>query len=431
MNLYSLAVLVVKIPLLLMACLLLVLSLVFCLEIFVGSLGYSSSQTQRLKGLSIDLQKDDVSTPPPTIAILIPAHNEALLIESTLTALLQEIEHDRVPMNTHIFVIADNCTDATATLARQVESQEKITVLERQDLHRRGKGYALDYGLQVLAENPPEVVIIIDADCQAYPQTIGNLAQLALITGRPIQALYLLEKPPQPSLKDLISAFAFKVKNSLRPRSLVQLKIACPLAGTGMAFPWSVLQSTSLASSHIVEDMKLGLDLAIAGHPPLFCPQAQVIGCLPGDEKASTGQRTRWEHGHLQLLLTYVPLLFKIALKKGRFDLIPVAFDLAIPPLSSLVIVWILVTGLSTIATWVLSFWTATILLGVAGVLMGLAIGLAWYQVGRTELPFHKLLAIPLYILWKIPLYFKFLVKPQTQWVRTERDKTHSSQPPL
>jgi cellulose synthase/poly-beta-1,6-N-acetylglucosamine synthase-like glycosyltransferase len=179
-----------------------------------------------------------------------------------------------------------------------------------------------------------------------------------------------------------------------------------------------------------VEDMQLGLDLAIAGAPPLFCGAARVTGLLPQQEQAAKSQRTRWEHGHLQTLLTQVPLLVKQALQQRRFDLLAIALDLSVPPLSFLVMLWLAAMGL----TMLLGNWgemgisqLPLQMLGVGGVLLLTAIATAWAKFGRKDLPATTLLAVPFYLLWKIPLYFAFLVRPQTKWVRTERDLTNVS----
>jgi len=84
--------------------------------------------------------------------------------------------------------------------------------------------------------------------------------------------VYDMEQPPNPTPKDSISALAFLVKNLVRPSGLKQLGFPSLLTGIGMAFPWSIIRSVSLASDNIVEDMQMSLDLAIAGHPTVFCP---------------------------------------------------------------------------------------------------------------------------------------------------------------
>jgi cellulose synthase/poly-beta-1,6-N-acetylglucosamine synthase-like glycosyltransferase len=317
-----------------------------------------------------------------------------------------------------LVVIADNCTDETAAVARSTGA----TVIERQDPTRRGKGYALDYGIQFLAADPPEVVIIMDADCLVQPGTLQQIAQQAVVTHRPIQALYLMEQPTDPKPKDAVSALAFLMKNQVRPSGLAQFNLPCLLAGTGMAFPWRVIQKATLASGNIVEDMQLGVDLAIEGHPALFCGTAKVMGLLPQQQHAAKSQRTRWEHGHLQTIVTQVPKLLKAAFSQRRFDLLALALELAVPPLSLLVMGWLALMGLSVITGFLGASWLPTILLGIAGGMMATAVLAGWFRFGRTTLPPQTLLAVPLYILWKVPLYLAFLFKPQTEWVRTDRD---------
>jgi cellulose synthase/poly-beta-1,6-N-acetylglucosamine synthase-like glycosyltransferase len=355
----------------------------------------------------------------PTIAVLVPAHNEASGIAATLETILPELsDRDRV------IVIADNCEDETAEVARETGAM----VIERQDAVQRGKGYALDFGIRFLAQDPPQVLVIVDADCDVLPGAIAKTADLATIYTRPVQATYLLTQSASPQPKDAVSALAFMVKNLVRPMGLDQLRQPCLLTGTGMAFPWSVIGQVSLASGNIVEDMKLALDLAIAGHPPMFCSEARVMGQLPQQSHAVKSQRTRWEHGHLQTLLTQVPRLLKAAIQQRRFDLFVMALDLSVPPLSLFVMLWFAATIVALSALWLGVSLIPTLILAIEGVLLLVSIMGAWIKFGRDCIPLHSLLSIPLYILWKIPLYFKFLIRPQTAWVRTDRDVPNSSE---
>ena len=349
----------------------------------------------------------------PRIAVLVPAHNEAKVIGTTLLKLLPQLT-----ASDRLVVIADNCTDGTAEIAGNCGA----TVVERQDLDRRGKGYALDYGMRFIEADPPDVVVMIDADCIVDPGTIDGIARRAMTTGRPVQATYLMEQPANPNPKDAVSSLAFMVKNLVRTRGLERLGLPCLLGGTGMAFPWSAIREAPLASGNIVEDMQLGLDLAIAGHPPLFCSQARVTGVLPQKNQAAKNQRTRWEHGHLQTLLKQVPLLLKESLRQRRFDLLAIALELSVPPLSLLVILWLAAFGCALLAASLGLASTPAILLAAEGLLILVSIVGAWAKFGRADLPLLTLLAVPFYVLWKIPLYLAFLVRPQTKWIRTERD---------
>ncbi len=72
--------------------------------------------------------------------------------------------------------------------------------------------------------------------------------------------------------------------------------------------------------------------------------------------------------------------------------------------------------------------WLPAIFLAIEGVLILISIVGAWAKFGRADLPVLTLLAVPLYILWKIPLYLAFLVRRQTKWIRTERDAVDPSE---
>ena len=352
------------------------------------------------------------STIDNKIAVLIPAHNEALTIERTLASVLPQIgSGDR------IVVVADNCTDNTANLARKFD----IIVLERNDPTKLGKGYALDYGIQFLKSDAPSTVVLIDADCMVHPNTIQQLAASALDSGKPVQATYLQDRPAESNSKDTISALAILVKNFVRLQGLKNLQFPCLLYGTGMAFPWSVIVTTSLANGNIVEDMQLAIDLAIAGYSPLYCPSARVTGILPQEEQASKTQRTRWEHGHLQTLLTQVPRLLGAAIAQKRADLLILALDLGVPPLSLLVTVWGTVSATALLFGFFSGLWLPSLVLAIAGLLILISIVGSWFKFGRETIPGSILLKIPLYILWKIPLYFAFAIAPQKEWIKTKR----------
>ncbi|MDJ0734018.1 MAG: glycosyltransferase family 2 protein [Nostocaceae cyanobacterium] len=363
--------------------------------------------------LSNRTKTENDGTPRPKIAVLVPAHNEASGISITLKTLLPQLTNqDR------LVVIADNCSDETAAIARQ----SGVTVIERHDSECRGKGYALDFGLKFIAAEPPEVVVTVDADCIVHQGTVDQIARLAAASRRPVQSTYLMAQPANPTPKDSVSALAFLVKNLVRPSGLTRLGLPCLLTGTGMAFPWSVIQTAPIASANIVEDMQLSLDLAIAGKAPLFCPAAKVTGYLPQQKQAAKSQRTRWEHGHLQTLLTQVPRLLKASIIQKRFDLLTIALDLCVPPLSLLVMMWIIAMGGGLLVGIWAGKWVPSILIAIEGIMIFLSIFQAWLKFGREHIPGLNFLAVPIYMFWKLPLYLSFLVQRQTKWIRTERD---------
>jgi hypothetical protein len=209
------------------------------------------------------------------------------------------------------------------------------------------------------------------------------------------------------------------VTNVVRPRGLRRLGLPCLLTGSGMAFPWRLLRDTPLASGNVVEDMRLGVDLAIAGHPPTFEPAAAVTGKLPSDGDVARSQRTRREHGHLGTLLVQAPWLIVAALRQRRWDLAALGLELAIPPLSILGLMW----AVALVASLTLTDAPLPAQLLVIGGTAALAGGLlAWVAFGRSVLPLTVLLAAPVYAVAKLPMYLQFIVRRQRAWGRTPRD---------
>ena len=133
-----------------------------------------------------------------------------------------------------------------------------------------------------------------------------------------------------------LAEFSFLLRNWVRPLGLKNLHCPVQLMGTGMIFPWDVIRSAPLASGHLVEDLKLGLDLAAIGNAPHFFPPVKVTSDFPVTAKGSDTQRQRWVQGHLGMILTAVPRLLFEAIAHRNFDLLALTLDLLIPPLSLL-----------------------------------------------------------------------------------------------
>jgi cellulose synthase/poly-beta-1,6-N-acetylglucosamine synthase-like glycosyltransferase len=350
----------------------------------------------------------------PRVAILMPAHNEASGIARGVSSALKELgPEDR------LLVIADNCSDDTAQIARDLGSD----VIERHDDSRRGKGYALDYGLSHLAGDAPEVVMVVDADCELAAGSLATLARRCADSGRPQQALDLMLQPEGvTALGARVSEFAWRVKNQVRPLGSRELGLPCQLMGTGMAFPWSCLQQVSLATASIVEDMKLGVELALRGKPVAFCPEARVTSEFPIAGKDASAQRKRWEHGHLGIITEAVPSMLGEALRRRDGVLLGLCIDLAVPPLAFFALgqgLWFLLLVLFAAFT---GLWSPALVSGLSLAMFSTALLLAWHRWGRDLISAAELLRLPVYVLMKIPMYIAFWTGRQTAWVRARRD---------
>jgi cellulose synthase/poly-beta-1,6-N-acetylglucosamine synthase-like glycosyltransferase len=352
-------------------------------------------------------------SPIPRYAVLMPAHNEEAGIADTVRAVLKQI-----PPHARLLVIADNCTDAT----RDKASAAGAEVIERTDALVRGKGHALAHGVEHLRRAPPEVVLIVDADCIPSPGALDILAGRAMALRRPTQALYLMLTHPGAPMRVRMAAFAWALHNEVRPSGLHRLGLPCQLMGTGMALPWFCLEDVSLASGHLVEDMQLGARLAEAGLAPHFCPDARVDSWFPEDGAGLDSQRKRWEHGHLSMILSAAPSTLWRGLRAGQRGTVALALDMCIPPLALLAL---LVMISCVLGAWLASKGGIGMGLAVAALVSGLgfagAVLLAWRSVGSRWISLAELLSAPFYVLRKIPVYVSFILKRQKEWVRTSR----------
>lgn len=346
--------------------------------------------------------------------VLVPAHDEAGTIQATIVAVRAQL-----PAGARLLVVADNCSDTTAAEARGAGAE----VIERHDPSLRGKGYALAFGIRHLHSAPPAVVVILDADCVPESGALDLLAVRASALNRPVQALYVLSAPFGSSLRLRMAAFAWAVKNHLRPLGLHRLGLPCHLMGSGMAFPWACIANAKLASNHLTEDLQLGVRLAAAGQAPIYCPQARVDSWFPQDGAAQRSQRKRWEHGHLAMIASEALPLLLHGLRSGSAGAIALALDLFVPPLALLAL---LVLVSSAASAWVLASGGPGLLVAVGcGSLLAFATAvlIAWWGVGRSWVRWPELLTSPLYVLKKLPLYAGFVVRRQTEWVRTGRGR--------
>lgn len=353
---------------------------------------------------------------PPAISdapvvILVPAHDEAHGIAATLAA-LRAVATPR----TRVLVVADNCADDTALIARAAGAE----VVERTDLVARGKGFALAFGRDHIARGePPAAVIVLDADCRLAPDSVAALAA-ACADGRPVQAINLIAPDLHAEPMTQISGFAMVVKNLYRSRGMQRLGGAALLTGTGMAFPWPLFARAELASGSLVEDLGLGIALTRAGHAPRLVEEASVSSA-PAPPEVALVQRTRWEHGFLETVRrSALPLVGSGLRRRSRSELL-LGAHLLVPPLALLLMLAVAVLALLLLlglagASW----WPAAVLALALLAALGVTFA-AWLHGGRGWLSGAALLRAPAYVAWKIPIYLGFLRRRETEWRRTPR----------
>ena len=347
----------------------------------------------------------------PRLAVLVPAHDEESCLSEALRSILPELGDDD-----RVLVVAHNCSDRTAMIARARGAE----VLEVRDAGTGGKPAALEAGLRHLDADPPEVVVVIDADCRIEPGALRHLAMAAAENGGPVQGDYRLCAGETSDFGSL-SSLAVLLKNLVRPMGLTRLGLPCLLNGAGSAYPFAQLRDAPHGEGSIAEDYQLAIDLAKRGHRTRFVPEVRVTSVLPSRRDVALRQRRRWEHGHLRLMFCTAPALVLRGLCTLDRGCLGLGLDLLVPPLAFLALAWCASAALALAELGLEGAWLPLLVTLAAGVLFagGVAAGLVRFG-GSGALP-RTLRAAPGYVRAKLALYVAFFTRRETRWRKTER----------
>ncbi len=371
----------------------------------------------------------EIAPPALRLVVLVPAHNEEIVLAATLESLAVQ---DYPAALREVVVVADNCTDNTAQIAKGYG----VTVLERSDFVKRGKGYALEWAIAPLMARPepPDAVLIVDADTSAAPDFVSVLAaRLAACNdsnGCALQGRYGVLNSGAGWRATLMAA-AFDLINHVRPLGSDRLGLSVTLKGNGMAFTRETLQAVRWQGDSLTEDLDYSLALMRQGIHVRYVPEARVLAQMPVTVGQAASQRARWEGGRYRLLRERaLPLLFE-GLRRPRLVLLDAALGLLIPPLAeltALLILWgglILLGSLRHLLLGPVVF-TSLFALSALGFL-GYVFGGLWIAGARRDV-YAALFRAPLYIVWKFALYAKGLLRRKDasshppEWIRTERE---------
>jgi cellulose synthase/poly-beta-1,6-N-acetylglucosamine synthase-like glycosyltransferase len=358
-------------------------------------------------------KKVRTDAPPLRIAVVIPAHNEELQIENSVRCAL-EADYDK--HNYSVFVIADNCHDRTAELAREAGA----TAFERHDTMKRGKGQALDWLFTTQAKllEKYDAIAIVDADTRVDPNFLKEIsASLSHPDVRVVQGFHGVSNPAA-HWRTALTFAGFALVNGLRPAGRSHWGGTAELKGNGMAFRSNVLLHYGWPAHSIVEDIEFSTRLLLDDVLVHFNPDAIVISEMPSSGHQAEPQRRRWESGRIQTIQTYLPRLFDAFLRRPSWRLLDAMLEMVVPPLTILVSI--------EAAGFVLSLfagleWAAVFVVDMVITAVYVCAGL--YCVSAPREAWTGLLAAPLFIAWKVPFYFRLLLsRPQQTWERTQRD---------
>lgn len=357
-----------------------------------------------------------------SFAIVVPAYNEADCIARTLRN-LRQVNYPRDKYD--IVVIADNCTDRTAEIARR----EGAFVLERDNPDRRGKGYALRWCFDRLtgrpARHPYDAVVVVDADSIVTQNLLSVMNKYMEQGAEVVQGYLTVDAKPDIWTSEIIR-IGFTLYNYVRPLARRALGYPAGLRGNGMCFSVDVLDRIPWDAYSLTEDLEYGLKLLLEDVDIVFAPEAIGYNVVPEQAENAESQRERWEMGRLPVLRKYYGRLLREAVRRRSFKILDSLIDLVTPPVVNMLMFSFLMVVINLSAWWMglqssLYFfwiWAGVIVLGLFHALFGL------HVAGADRTMYRSLFYVPRYALWKIGVYFKVLVLEgrTSEWVRTSRE---------
>ncbi len=341
----------------------------------------------------------------PRLAVVIPAHNEEILVQRTVES-ARRMSYGGV---LKIFVVADNCTDATAALAAASGAE----IIVREDPLLRGKGHALNFAFSRLLSEPFDAFMVLDADSVVSTAAAEEIGRRISCGADAIQIRYEVGNAEDSQHTCLVS-MGFLAMNVIRLRGRSTLGFSSGIVGNGFALTRETLEKVPYTAFSIVEDLEYHLRLVQAGRLVEYVDSVKVLGEIPSNRTDSVEQRARWEGGRLQVASTCLPGLLG-GILRGHLRLIEPALDLLTLPLGFLV--GILLSLLLVPFGQVRMF--ASIGIGI----VFLHVASAGFVCANPWRLLYSLTLVPSYLFWKLTTVsiIRRKASQHTAWVRASR----------
>lgn len=349
--------------------------------------------------------------------ILVPAHDE----EQRLPALAASIRAIDYPAElSSVLVVADNCSDDTARVARDAGFE----VCERVDATHVGKGYALACGLGRIAA-PHDAVIFIDGDC-VVSRNLLRVFNARLDRGdEAVQAHYTMETDGRSSTA-AARGLALALVHLIRPRGKERIGASAGLKGSGMCLSRRVVDALGWQVFGLAEDIEQHVRLLRLGARVAFAPEAIVTGAAPRALAGARAQHRRWEAGRLAAARGMaLPLLFE-GFRRRSLACIDAAIELLVPPLSLLGAV--LAGGLVVGVGFGFAALSVVSAVGISCIVVYVAAGMALQRRGWRAAVWG-IVAMPVYATWKLGVYAQAIASKPRRWEATRRDAPATIRP--
>lgn len=349
--------------------------------------------------------------PVNKFAVLIAAHNE----ESVIKAIIQSLHKVNYPKSLYdVFVIADNCTDNTANIARDCGA----IVYERFDSLKRGKGFTLEWMFKKLfdLDDQYDAVCVLDADNLVSSNFLLEMNK-HLCMGHEVIQGYLDSKNPGDSWISGGNSIAFWVSNRLFQLPRYYLGLSCVLGGTGFVTSIKVLKELGWGATCLTEDLEYSLKLVLMGKKVYWSHEAVIYDEKPLKLAQSWRQRKRWMQGHFDCARRFVKELIVKAVKDKDI----VALDIAIYLAQPIILIMSGLTFVSGVINILVNLKNLELIHALVS--LGFLYVFTFYLFIERKFSFKLLkyiLLFPLYNLTWIPIVIQgFKDVDKTEWVHT------------
>ena len=256
--------------------------------------------------------RDRISVEKHSFALIVAAHNE----EKVIAQLVESLNELKYPRNLFdVFVVADNCDDKTAQRAKAAGAN----VIERFDMTKRGKGYAMEYAFDHLfaMEKKYEYICVFDADNIVKNDFLLHMNNKINEGYRAVQG-YLDSKNPNDSWLTFSYSFWYWINNRVSQLARSNLAFGCRLGGTGFAVESELIKKYGWGATCLAEDTEFTLKLALNDIKVGWCHEAVVYDEKPISLETSMHQRQRWVQGIADVASRYIKPLAKKAVKEKK-----------------------------------------------------------------------------------------------------------------
>lgn len=294
--------------------------------------------------LSKDKDKDNnLRNPEKSFALIVSAHNEEIVIGNLVDS-FNRLDYPKELYD--VFVIADNCTDSTADVARE----HGANVYERFNKDKRGKGFALEWMFNKIFEMDKnyDAIAIFDADNLVHKEFLTRMNS-KMCEGYEVVQCYIETKNPKDSwvTESCDLSLGSTVRRLQYGRNAIGL--SAQLGGTGFALSTDILKEMGWGATCLTEDLEFTCKLVLNGKKVGVADDAIIYDEKPLTLNDSWKQRKRWMQGFADVASRYTLKLFKKAIKDGD----KVAFDCAMyvlqPFMTSLLAISLVVSAASAV----------------------------------------------------------------------------------